>query len=151
MVKKILLILLFISTTFTSFETKAEMSPKVKIMALNASYGTVGGALLGTAALAFGSSSRSIAIGASVGLYAGLIFGGYIIASHEYRRNELQRPQENYYYPDTNDSPYQDSSNGGGYDYQGSIDFSHKGPAEIGFKQPKQGQDIYVNLLQYQF
>ena len=66
----------------------------------------------------------------------------------------MQSPQndENYYYPDTNDSPYQDSSNsGGGYNYQGSINESLKGPAEIGFKQSKKGQDIFVNLLQYQF
>ncbi len=155
MIKKIFLITLLISTTFTSFQAKADMDPRVKIVALNAGYGTVGGALLGTAAMAFGSSTRSVAIGASLGLYLGLIFGGYIVGSHEYRKQQMQRPggQENYYYPDTNDSPYQDSynQNGGGYNYQGSIEESLKGPAEIGFKQPKQGQDIYVNLLNYQF
>lgn len=156
MIKKIFLITLFISTISTSFQARADMDPKVKIMALNAGYGTVGGALLGTAAMAFGGSTRSIAVGASLGLYAGLIFGGYIIGSHEYRKHQNQRPSdENYYYPDTQGSPYQDSSyQGGGYNYQGSIevkDFSQKGPAEIGFKQDKPGQDFYVNLLNYQF
>ncbi len=156
MVKKLFLITLFISTTFTSFQAKADMDPRVKIVALNAGYGTVGGALLGTAAMAFGSSGRSVAIGASLGLYAGLIFGGYIVGSHEYRKNNRMQPsQENYYYPDTNDSPYQDSRfQGGGYNYQGSINqdgFSLEGPAEIGFKQERPGQDFYVNLLNYQF
>lgn len=57
---------------------------KVKAMLTCAGYGTVGGALVGTAAMAFGAKPRAVFVGASLGLYAGLLFGTYVIVSHEY-------------------------------------------------------------------
>ena len=45
-------------------------------------YGTIGGLLLGTASLAFHRDGRSISRGASLGLYTGLLFGGYVVGSH---------------------------------------------------------------------
>ena len=59
-----------------------------------AGYGVVGGALLGTASLAFGSGGRSIAKGASLGLYAGLIFGGYVILSYEMKKRGFGAEQQ---------------------------------------------------------
>ena len=58
---------------------------KARALGSMALYGTIGGALLGTATLAFGSSARSIAQGASLGLYAGLIFGSYVVLSHSFQ------------------------------------------------------------------
>ena len=59
---------------------------KSRALGSMALYGTIGGALLGTATLAFGNSARAIAQGASIGLYAGLIFGTYVVLSHGFQR-----------------------------------------------------------------
>ncbi|MBF0363219.1 MAG: hypothetical protein HQK49_19510 [Oligoflexia bacterium] len=78
-----------------------------------ATYGTVGGALLGLATMAYGTKFRAVAIGASLGLYAGLIFGGYILASHYYTR----QPGISSPYDDNSDYSGGDSGgvgNGGG-------------------------------------
>ena len=61
------------------------MDAKMKALGMIALYGTIGGALLGTASLAFGTKPRAIFQGASLGLYAGLIFGSYIVISHSLR------------------------------------------------------------------
>jgi hypothetical protein len=68
------------------------IDPRVKSLGIMAAYGTIGGALLGTASLAFGSSGRSVAKGASLGLYAGIVFGTFIVASHAYKRRKLTNP-----------------------------------------------------------
>lgn len=72
---------------------QAEVGPRAKIMGMMAIYGTTGGALLGVASLAFGTEGRSIAKGASLGLYAGLLFGSYVIISHQLR-NRQSAPEE---------------------------------------------------------
>ncbi len=64
----------------------------MKALGSMALYGTVGGLLLGTASLAFGTDPRSIAKGASLGLYAGLIFGGYVVVSHMMKQKRLKQP-----------------------------------------------------------
>jgi hypothetical protein len=61
----------------------ASIPPKAKAFIIVAGYGTVGGALLGFASLAFGKKPRAIAQGASLGLYAGIIFGAYIVLSYQ--------------------------------------------------------------------
>jgi hypothetical protein len=68
------------------------MDPKIKQLAKTALYGVAGGALLGTASLAFGTEPRSIAKGASLGLYAGLLFGGYIVVTHAMKKNRMNQP-----------------------------------------------------------
>lgn len=80
--KKVLLVLLVL--TFISLPTQKAhaMSAKGKAFLIMCTYGTVGGALLGFASMAFGTNSRAIAQGASLGLYAGIGFGSYVIASH---------------------------------------------------------------------
>lgn len=83
------------------------LDPKLKIISSMAGYGVVGGALLGAASMAFGTGGRSIAKGASIGLYGGLIFGTYVILSYEMKkRGYNQQPREDYY-PDSR-SPYED-------------------------------------------
>ncbi|MBK26332.1 MAG: hypothetical protein CME70_20195 [Halobacteriovorax sp.] len=92
-------------------EAKA-LDPRIQAVGTMAAYGTVGGLLLGVASYAFDSPGRSWAIGASVGLYAGLLFGGYVVGSHYYKSYKDANPSyEEDYYPDTEGSPYED---GGG-------------------------------------
>ena len=81
-------------------------------------YGTVGGALLGTASLAFGTSGRSIAKGASLGLYAGLLFGGYVVVSHAMNKKkaEAPAPPQQDYYPDEEEGEYDEEEEGYGYE-----------------------------------
>jgi hypothetical protein len=80
---------------------RAEIPPKAKAFLTIVGYGTAGGAILGTATMAFGTSSRAISQGASLGLYAGIMFGTYVRVSHHNRR------QGSY---DDKSSPYQRSS-----------------------------------------
>lgn len=90
-------LLLIISVLLFSLNTQAQpiavaddavFTPKVKAFLVVSGYGAAGGALLGLASMAFGSSGRAIAQGASLGLYAGMIFGAYILMTHgEYNNN----------------------------------------------------------------
>jgi hypothetical protein len=60
-------------------------SEKSRIYLLTATYGVVAGSLTGLGSLAFYDSpskhSRNIAMGASIGLYVGLLLGAYMIYS----------------------------------------------------------------------
>jgi hypothetical protein len=85
---KKLIICIFIFTAVLLPYNKAQaLDPKGRAFMIMCTYGTVGGALLGFASLAFGSSSRAIAQGASLGLYAGIAFGAFVVTSHG-RQNE---------------------------------------------------------------
>jgi hypothetical protein len=97
----------------------AQMDSRVKALGAMALYGTVGGALLGTASLAFGGNGRNIAKGASLGLYGGLIFGTYVVVSHAYKKHMRQNPQpQDNYYPGVQ-SPYEQGGYGDEADPQG--------------------------------
>ena len=89
-------------------EAHAEMPVKAKAFLTISGYGAAGGALLGFATMAFGSTSRAIAQGASLGLYAGLIFGTYILVAHHQRQAGVY---------DDNSSPYQESTEVYGDEY----------------------------------
>lgn len=109
--KKLFIILVFAFGASTP--ARAQLDVRIKALGAMALYGTVGGALLGTASLAFGADGRSVAKGASLGLYAGLIFGSYVVVSHAYKKHQRENPkaQENYY-PGV-DSPYEQGAPGG--------------------------------------
>ncbi|MDD0852679.1 hypothetical protein HBN50_06205 [Halobacteriovorax sp. GB3] len=99
---------LLFSCMLTSVEAKAEVDPKLKALGAMAAYGTVGGALLGTASLAFGTKGRSVAIGASLGLYAGLLFGGYVVITHAVKKSRFRQGGD--YYPSSPlNSPYENA------------------------------------------
>lgn len=85
--KRIILSLTLLTLIFAPLESRAQMDPKAKAFLTVSAYGAAGGALLGVASMAFGTSSRAIAQGASLGLYAGLLFGTYVIVSHHQRNN----------------------------------------------------------------
>lgn len=110
--KRIFSITILVLLTFTFVkpqEAKAQMPAKARAFLTIVGYGTAGGALLGTASMAFGQSTRAIAQGASIGLYTGILFGAYVLVSHHNKR---------YGSYDDNSSPYKDSSDvyGDGYD-----------------------------------
>ncbi len=89
-------------------QAQAQIPVKAKAFLTIVGYGTAGGAILGAASMAFGTSTRAVAKGASLGLYAGIIFGTYVLVSH------AQGRQGSY----TDDSsPYKESSDIYGDEY----------------------------------
>jgi hypothetical protein len=104
--KKIITLSVICITLLVSSVSHAAMDPKLKMVGTMAGYGVVGGALLGTASMAFGSGGRSIAKGASLGLYAGIIFGGYIIFNYEMKKRGYGSGTTEDYYPESS-GPYE--------------------------------------------
>ncbi len=107
------LITLFLAITLTTSiltpnRAQAEIPAKAKAFLTISGYGAAGGALLGLASMAFGTNSRAIAQGASLGLYAGILFGTYVLVSHHQKR---------YGSYDDSSSPYRESSDVYGDEY----------------------------------
>lgn len=157
-----LLIAAFVGVTLMSPKVQAQsIDPRTKAVLTMAAYGTAGGALLGTASLAFGTKGRAVAIGASLGLYAGLIFGSYIIINH---RMQQYPPAGGDYYPDTDQvSPYE---SGGGWDWFGPGGYWHEAiRADMTSDQMRGSQrfemwgtgridtapPLFINVFQYNF
>lgn len=105
----ILFVVVFTISLIKPNEARAELPVKARAFLTIAGYGTAGGALLGAASMAFGTNSRAIAQGASLGLYAGILFGSYVLISHHQKR---------YGSYDDDSSPYRESSDVYGDDYQ---------------------------------
>ena len=101
--------LITISFTLKPSVARAEFPAKGKAFLTIAGYGAGGGALLGAASMAFGTSARAIPRGASLGLYAGILFGTYVLVSHHNNRFGSY---------DDNSSPYKESNDVYGEDYQ---------------------------------
>ena len=123
------------------------IDPRIKMVGKVALYGTAGGALLGLASLAFDGSGRNIARGASLGLYAGLIFGGYVIVSH-YQRTHPS-PVEPGSYGDDSESPYGSDDQLWRQMEAHKFDFSKK---KINQKSLKvKDIPVYFNVLKFRF
>lgn len=98
--KKVLLVLILFTAIVTPTKKAHALDPKGKAFLIICTYGTVGGALLGFASMAFGTNSRAIAQGASLGLYAGIAFGSYVLATHGQQNEPVyqeQGPPPGYY------------------------------------------------------
>lgn len=126
----------------------SSLDPRVKVILTMAGYGVVGGALLGAASMAYGTKMRAIAMGASLGLYAGLIFGGYVLASHYYNK-QAEAPSSS--------SPYQDSeSTAMRSELIMEENWQHTGNNRS-FRASSSGPNIsqqnlfFLNLFQYRF
>ncbi len=140
-----------ITATFVCFTllfasvSQAAIDPKLKMVATMAGYGAVGGALLGTASLAFGSGGRSIAKGASLGLYAGIIFGSYIILNYEMKKRGFGAEEKGDYYPES-DSTYDNEQTNVLVDIEEYrlAQFENK-------KDPKKDPKFFMNFLNYEF
>lgn len=140
-----------ITATFVCFTllfssvSKAAIDPKVKMVGTMAGYGIVGGALLGTASMAFGSGGRSIAKGASLGLYAGILFGSYIIINYEMKKRGYGTETKKDYYPESS----------GPYEYDQSsipVDLEDYRLAQFeNKKDPKKDPKFFMNFLNLEF
>jgi hypothetical protein len=135
-------------TLLFSSVVHADINPKLKMVATMAGYGVVGGAILGTASIAFGTSSRAIAKGASLGLYAGLLFGGYIIFNYEMKKRGFGQEQEakGDYYPESS-SPYENDQTN---IEKASLEEFRLAQFDIK-KDPKSDPIIFMNFLNYTF
>ena len=138
---KTTIILIFSLFSIQSFA----MDPKLKILAESAGYGTVAGALLGTATLAFDGEGRNIAKGASLGLYAGIIFGGYIIVNYEMKKRGFGNESKGDYYPESA-GPYENDQTNIVVDIADYrlAQFENK-------KDPKKDPKFFMNFLNYEF
>lgn len=148
----------------TLSKAQAQLPPKAKAFLTIVGYGTAGGAILGAASTAFGTSSRAISQGASLGLYAGVLFGTYVMVSHHNKR---------YGSYDDNSSPYREGTDiysdeykddeggasgeektrGGFFDrFEVMQEKFHNQSFSLGIKK-RGGQmpPLQLNLLQYNF
>ena len=125
------------------------IDPRAKTIGTLAVYGTVGGALLGTASMAYGTSIRSIFQGASLGLYAGLIFGSYVVFSHTMAESDAKGET----YPDDAETPYEEEIE----EERGIFDdmFGQRwNPYQLQkelFKQKKIKADYYITFVDFRF
>jgi hypothetical protein len=142
---KKLIIICSVCFTLLFSSVSYAMDPKLKMVATMAGYGAVGGALLGTAAMAFGAGGRSIAKGASIGLYAGILFGGYIILNYELKKRGYQGEGKEDYYPESS-GPYENERGDMAVDLNSYrlAQFENK-------KDPKEDPVFFMNFLNYQF
>ena len=138
-------------------KAQAEIPVKAKAFLTIVGYGTAGGAILGAASMAFGTSTRAVAQGASLGLYAGIIFGTYVLVSHAQGRPGSYS-DDNSVYKDSNDiysDEYSDEEGGGedsGKPRQGF--FNRIETMNEKFAPKKKGGNlppISINLLQMEF
>ena len=132
--------------------TEAQIDPRIKTLISVTAYGLVGGALLGTASLAFYSEGRAPFIGASLGLYAGLLFGGYIVTSHAYKNYRRNNPQsQENYYPDTQSLYENVGESGTGDTYAPGGEYYEYWAPFGGARSRRGGIPLYINLLRIQF
>jgi len=143
-------------------QAQSGIPPRAKAFLLVSGYGAAGGAMLGLASMAFGTSSRAVAQGASLGLYAGLLFGTYVLVSHAQRQNRGSYDNSTPYQDDGGyDGDYgegesKDSSGGGffdsSYDHQSSKTFTTA--ANYQTLESKKGSTLppfQINVFSYTF
>lgn len=111
--KKLLISLAIIFTFISPIQEARAVDAKSKAFLVMCAYGTVGGSLLGFASMAFGTNSRAIAQGASLGLYAGIIFGGYVISSHRSPGDPVDDYEQDSYGQPGMDQGYPPADGGG--------------------------------------
>lgn len=80
----------------TETTSQTQGSPVIKGIMIGTGYGLLGGTCLGIASLAFSQNPsknfRNIAVGASIGLYAGILFGTYIGIKAKKQQEYLEQP-----------------------------------------------------------
>ncbi len=143
-------------------QAKEGLPPQAKAFLLVSGYGAAGGAMLGLASMAFGTSSRAIAQGASIGLYAGILFGTYVIVSHAQRKNRGSYDNSTPYQDDSNyDGDYgegesKDSAGGGFFDssYEARPNKTFTTAANYHTMETKKGSSLpplQINVFTYTF
>lgn len=137
-------------------KAQAEIPARAKAALTIIGYGTAGGALVGAATMAFGTSTRAVAQGASLGLYAGIIFSAYVLFSHQ-NRNRGSYDRDNTIYRESNDiygDEYNSEDGGGmGGDQSGFFNRFEAMHNKIETQQQKGGSlpPLKINLFQMSF
>ncbi len=133
---RFILLLTVFTLTLMPLKARAELPPRAKAFLMVSGYGAASGALLGLASMAFGTSSRAIAQGASLGLYAGILFGTYVIVSHH------QRSQRGSY---DNSTPYNEGADDyGDYGEEKSEESSQGGFFDSSYRVEQMGEVLAV-------
>jgi hypothetical protein len=150
--------LIVLSVSFlTPQKAHAELPVKAKAFLTIVAYGTAGGAILGAASMAFGTSTRAVAQGASLGLYAGILFGTYVLVSHAQSR-QGSYSDDSSVYKDSSDiygDEYNPEEGGGDDDGKARQGFFNRIETMNQKFQPKtKGGNfppLYMNLLSIEF
>lgn len=149
--KKLILSLTLIFAFMLPAKQAQAIDPKTKAFLIVCAYGTVGGALLGFASMAFGTNSRAIAQGASLGLYSGIIFGTYVLTSYN-----PNAPSPEYEYPEYDSAP---RGGFGGFGVPADEEFANprrdlefqRDVRIFGNKKGGHLPPLYLNLVNFQF
>lgn len=147
MYRKLLLIpLICICFSLSSLVTPAyAVNPKARVMFSTGAYGLIGGALLGASTLAFGTSGRAVAQGASIGLWVGMLFGGYVILSHSMAKRKGQSTDVPYGGEDPYADPYADPYGSGSMNPDGA-----QAPEVDGAGNPLERWNPYSAMREFQ-
>jgi len=148
--KFIISFVLFIHLALSPLDTAVaapKLNPKTKAFLLMTVYGTVGGFLLGSASLAFDTPGRAPFVGASLGLYAGIAFGSYVLVSHYVEKDRQLNPQK--YLEDSGAGDYGELPNQMLNQYKWSQ--SYHDIRSINNLNKKPVSPIYFNILNAQF
>ncbi|HAZ12529.1 MAG: hypothetical protein A2X86_19925 [Bdellovibrionales bacterium GWA2_49_15] len=160
----ITLLILAVALVLRPLEVQAQqqssgLDPRMKALGMMAVYGTAGGFLLGTAALAFDAPGRSPFVGASLGLYAGILFGTYVVVTYAVRKHNMENPgdpDDENYYPETPDSPYEGPFKSEGPRINPSQIFSEEGKIQswsdrTALKSDVNAPSFFFNVLNITF
>lgn len=94
------IILVFVTVLIASPRAKADAT---RDFLMSCSYGVLAGTLVGAASLAFadkpGESLNRVARGASIGLYAGILLGLYVVSAVPSEEDEMQELIGQYHNP----------------------------------------------------
>lgn len=97
--KSMLVLFLVFFSGFFYGSRPVQAASAARIYVMTSTYGTLTGALAGLASLAFysspGTHTRNVAMGASLGLYAGLLMGTYIVYVVPDKKKEKANPNTN--------------------------------------------------------
>ena len=109
---QVLTILLFVNPAYSQsdadFDKSSQTNAEMKAFITSSTYGVLAGALVGAATLAFTENPsdhlRNVAKGASLGLYAGILLGVYVVylvpgqVEEQRRREEEQLGVKNFHF-----------------------------------------------------
>lgn len=136
------------SLLFSSI-AQADMSPKTRAFLVVTGYSTAGGALLGLASMAFDGEPRNIAQGASLGLYAGILFASYIIYSHENSGGYQEDPNSPYDGAPKNQAPKGTSD--GFFSTEMRYNILQDKHLELAAANKSSNLDFGMNFINYKF
>ncbi len=150
---KILVLLFSILTIKNAY---ADLGDDLKTLGLSSLYGSLGGTLVGVAAMAIGGNKSSVVKGASIGLVAGAGIGGYFVVKDKFKTPEGQMvpggASNIYDHARVND--YDDIYYGKRWEMVGDWDkgpLDSKFPRQLNNPRPENNLMIFFSLFQKNF